>query len=570
MCGINVIMQEREIRNTRGNTTLKLQVFSLLAQCHLIEGNVEEAIDIFSRAVELTEKEDTSRLDKNSSRILKRWRAHMWFQILKAHAREIDKGSYEDGDNEDASKASLNALEKLDSLRNFLSYEEKTVLSLSHAVISMKQGDPDAADKRLTETATELGNAFKKNTSPMKIALESLRAHYYLLYALNAQLSGRAGQLASGGSYPAFEQFFKSMEKIDKMKEECSHFDGLGICDLQPPLDNSCASVLGEMLQASLLRISGRSGDAAVHLGQIEENLTSLADEVGLTNRDNSYGIHQQTIQKPVTQLQLLAYEYRCLASLVICDFQAAAKACLQAGALFKQHSESLHQHVGSFSLLLGQYFHSTKEYETALSLFESVIQSGPKPLRTMAVLCAALTDLHESNGLPTASMRMKDHELDSPSRLNSLPSHERSIAQMINGLILYRQGDSTGARLLLTKSLKQAHGMVGSGQFVGQVLNCLAPVQQERNDHPGALQMFESSATLLKSVKDLMSLVTTLKGMERLYQDMKDESKLASCRQYLDKKSGELITRLQVAYDTKDHKECISLANFMKNINPL
>jgi hypothetical protein len=187
-----------------------------------------------------------------------------------------------------------------------------------------------------------------------------------------------------------------------------------------------------------------------------------------------------------------------------------------------------------------------------------------------MAVLCAALTDLHESNGLPTASMRMKDHELDSPSRLNSLPSHERSIAQMINGLILYRQGDSTGARLLLTKSLKQAHGMVGSGQFVGQVLNCLAPVQQERNDHPGALQMFESSATLLKSVKDLMSLVTTLKGMERLYQDMKDESKLASCRQYLDKKSGELITRLQVAYDTKDHKECISLANFMKNINPL
>eukprot|EP00889_Picochlorum_renovo_P003485 jgi/Picre1/30515/NNA_005878.t1 len=220
----------------------------------------------------------------------------------------------------------------------------------------MKQGDPDAADKRLTETATELGNAFKKNTSPMKIALESLRAHYYLLYALNAQLSGRAGQLASGGSYPAFEQFFKSMEKIDKMKEECSHLDGLGICDLQPPLDNS-VRVLGEMLQTSLLRISGRSGDAAVHLGQIEENLTSLADEVGLTNRDNSYGIHQQTIQKPVIQLQLLAYEYRCLASLVICDFQAAAKACLQAGALFKHTQNHFISMWGHFLSYWGNTF---------------------------------------------------------------------------------------------------------------------------------------------------------------------------------------------------------------------
>lgn len=91
----------------------------------------------------------------------------------------------------------------------------------------------------------------------------------------------------------------------------------------------------------------------------------------------------------------------------------------------------------------------------------------------------------------------------------------------MINGLILYKEGDSTGSRLLLTKALKQAHGMVGSGQFVGQILNALAPVQKQRNDHAGALQMFESATTLLKSVKDLMSLVTTLIGMQKLYQEM-------------------------------------------------
>lgn len=91
----------------------------------------------------------------------------------------------------------------------------------------------------------------------------------------------------------------------------------------------------------------------------------------------------------------------------------------------------------------------------------------------------------------------------------------------MINGLILYKEGDSTGSRLLLTKALKQAHGMVGSGQFVGQILNALAPVQKQRNDHAGALQMFESATTLLKSVKDLMSLVTTLIGMQKLYSEM-------------------------------------------------
>jgi len=97
----------------------------------------------------------------------------------------------------------------------------------------------------------------------------------------------------------------------------------------------------------------------------------------------------------------------------------------------------------------------------------------------------------------------------------------------MINGLILYKEGDSTGSRLLLTKALKQAHGMVGSGQFVGQILNALAPVQKQRNDHAGALQMFESATTLLKSVKDLMSLVTTLIGMQKLYQEMNQPGKL-------------------------------------------
>ena len=99
-----------------------------------------------------------------------------------------------------------------------------------------------------------------------------------------------------------------------------------------------------------------------------------------------------------------------------------------------------------------------------------------------------------------------------------------RTAAQLVNGVLLCREGDSTGARLLLSKALKQAHGLVGSTQLVAQVLNALAPVQQERQDVAGAQKMFESATTLLKSIGDLPSLVTTLKGLCALHHATGDE----------------------------------------------
>ena len=92
---------------------------------------------------------------------------------------------------------------------------------------------------------------------------------------------------------------------------------------------------------------------------------------------------------------------------------------------------------------------------------------------------------------------------------------------------MLYQQNDVAGARLLLTKALKQAHGLIGSTQLVGQILNVLAPVQQERQDYSGAAQMFESATTLLKSVGDLPSLVTTLRGLHELHKQQGNEGNL-------------------------------------------
>lgn len=45
-----------------------------------------------------------------------------------------------------------------------------------------------------------------------------------------------------------------------------------------------------------------------------------------------------------------------------------------------------------------------------------------------------------------------------------------RAAAQFLHGIIVYQSGDSTGARMLLTKALKQAHTFIGSAQLVGQV----------------------------------------------------------------------------------------------------
>lgn len=500
--------------NNNNSSSLTCQILSLLGQC-------QDDIDVFKKGVQCVDS------NNSSSRLSKRWKAHFLFHVARCQVAENVDDESIDG-----------TLDSLDALSPSLSYEERTVLAMTRAVVDMKRQRPDAADRRLTETATELGNAFAKHGK--SVSLESLRAHYYLLYALNAQLSGRAGQLVSEGTYPVFDEFFKSIEKIDGERLE--------VGNVVPPLDNACASILGEMLQSNILRMSGHASDAALPL---EESLESL--------------LHSDAfLKKPVIQLQLLQMEYACLAALVMCDFQGAAKELGRAGALLEQHGDVLKPHVVSYCMLLGQYFHSTREYDTALALFNS-IAAVPNTNKTMAVLCAALTELHDEQSVAAAAMRMKESDLDGPSKLNSLPTHERSVAQMVNGLILCRQSDTTGARLLLTKALKQAHGMIGSGQFVGQILNCLAPVQQERQDHAGALQMFESSATLLKSVKDLMSLVTTLVGMEKLYEEMKNEDKAASCRQYLQKKAADLTSRLQVVYDSKAHKECIRLANVMQ-----
>ena len=537
-----LLSAERDLKSSHASTSSYLATLSMLGQVHLLLGDDASAVSAFQLgareaaagagatmgATTGAKMEATTGATMEATEAT-RWQAHFLLFLARVDPSEKRVGEH------------LRAAEalKIDDPVN------KTVLALSQAIVAMQRNDTELADQHLTTTATELGGALRRSSaaqSASKHCVESLRAHYYLLYALNAQLSGRTAQLASEGSYPAFDEFFKAVDRLDKMA------GNEGVADFETffsPLDDGELKACGDMMYENVLRMS----DGGVVPMETGERATTNATTASTTTG------HKKSVQQ---------LEYEAMRALAVCDFRQAAKTLVE--AVHADRANTMHDASAisksgfkpgfkwgskSLPLLIGEYFHSTREYDAALALLTGPLLSGDP----RAAPRAALVEL-ERNDVSAAASRMVAHKdaID----MDALPTHERAVVQMVNGLVLLRQDDTTGARLLLTKALKQAHGMVGSGQFVGQILNCLAPVQQLRHDHSGALQMLESAATLLKSAKDVMSLVTTLVCMEKLYLAMKQHDKAASCRQYLEKKNAELTKRLQLVHSTSEHKELV------------
>lgn len=209
-----------------------------------------------------------------------------------------------------------------------------------------------------------------------------------------------------------------------------------------------------------------------------------------------------------------------------------------------------------------GHYTHVTREYVNAADKFKLVEERGADRLQKMAVLGSVLSDMHNNGGAASSSSieTLEKHDLRSPESLQGLFVHERcvlsvyfgivsarlvlisgcmsyicrAVAQLVSGIILRQQGDATGARLLLTKALKQAHSVLGSSHMVAQVLNALAPVQQAKSDSDGAKQMLESAMTLAKTLGDLPTLITTLKRLAAIQKETDDTSKSAVCEKEL------------------------------------
>ena len=155
------------------------------------------------------------------------------------------------------------------------------------------------------------------------------------------------------------------------------------------------------------------------------------------------------------------------------------------------------------------------------------------------------------------------------PASLQGLPAQEKATAQLVNGMILRQQGDITGARYQLTKALKQAHSFIGCTQLVGQILNVLAPVQQERQDVSGAKQMFESATVLMKSINDLPCLLTALRGMHALHEQEGNKDVALKSQQYLDRKAADLANRLKEAKTSGEHVEVVKMAQWLLSVVP-
>lgn len=527
-----LLSAERDLTPSRasgaGSNANYLATLSLLGLVHLLLGDDAAAASAFQSGV----RESAAWKDKDVERGEQsdQWQGH--FLLFLARVEPNQKKV-----NDHLQRASV---------LNIDDPVYRTVLALSQAISAMQRDDTESADKHLMASANELSGALRSSSSSAassgstsKHFIESLRAHYYLLYALNAQLSGRTAQLASEGSYPAFEELFKAVDRLDKTSEVA----GREFESFFPPLDDVELKQCGEMMYSNVLRMSGDGGARYV---------AATGTNTSTGNRRNGSNMNHGNH----TSVQHL--EYEAMRSLAVCDFQQAAKILIHAvnedqctGRISgTKAAVGTTIHSKSLPLLIAHYFHSTREYDAAITLLGRSDDTRAAPR-------AALIEL-ERNDVNSAAARMM--ALKNAIDVDALPSHERAVVQMVNGLVLLRQDDATGARLLLTKALKQAHGMVGSGQFVGQILNCLAPVQQLRQDHAGALQMLESSATLLKSAKDLMSLVTTLAAMEKLYLAMKQDDKAASCRQYLERKNAELTKRLQLVYSDGAHRELVHL----------
>ena len=218
---------------------------------------------------------------------------------------------------------------------------------------------------------------------------------------------------------------------------------------------------------------------------------------------------------------------------------------------------------------MTGHYAHTLGEYNLAISLFGTVINSPTRHLHKLASLSAALSELQRSTTIDdseafSAAKAWLDAQNLSPTTLQNVATHEKATAQLINGIILLRKNDATGARLLLTKALKQAHGLIGSTQLVGQVLNVLAPVQKEREDLAGAKQMFDSSITLLKALGDLPSLVTALHGLHAVHEKEENEALATKSQQYLARKAADLDSRMTEVKSSAEHAQVVEMSQWL------
>lgn len=522
---------------------MKLEVIHCLIRCHACNGEYKDIEKLCKSGLVQCHP------DKSDREVYKRWR--IYFLLRLAQCRFISTGSVE---------KALATLEELDKIAE-RTKEEDAVAALARAICYFHSNALSEADSALSEmagiieAAQETENPHQENADSL---LNELQGLYFVMYTSVAQAMGRAGSLKVDADYPVFGHLQETL--ADRNLSNQDHESCW--------LSMASTSALGHMIHSAVLRSGGKGSAAAVQLGQAEEILDGALAQNGISWEKTEEDIPTSVLFKvrDVLQLRLVAMEHRALAALLSTDLSTAAEMILASFQALRRYPTILECRKPSVAMIMGQYAHTTCEFSLAISLFAAVASNVKSPaIQRLAASSAALSELQKSSGSESYHHAQKwlqfEQSTSSRHETDSIPTADRTAKQLVQGILLKEQGDIVGARVILTKALKYAHGMIGSMQLVGQVLNALAPVQQEKNDISGAQQMFQSAITLFKSLNDLPSLITTLYGLQGLYQYQKQADLVSKSQQYLSRKEQDLHLRLSNAQASTVHKELMTAA---------
>lgn len=534
-------MQERELRTVAGHLQLKREVIHCLIRCHICAGNFKEVVKLCSRALEQCSQE---RHDEDNLR----WQAYFIMQM--AQCKFAATGSVVEA---------LATLEKMNDISD-LRPEERCVAALGRAICHFHSNALSEADSALSEMAAIIEEAHKAELPLSDVSgnlLSELQGLYFVMYTIVAQSMGRAGSLKGDGDYPVFSHL---QEALTDVSESAS-----SPCWLSA----SAASALGHMIHSSVLRAAGKGSEAALQLGQAEEILDATLTHHGIVWEKTETDIAASMLirVRVLVLLRLVALEHRTLAALLSTDLSNAVTSILALSTALERYPSILRCRQPSIAMIIGQYAHITGEYEIAASLFGALaMNSCDSAMKRLAAASVALVELQRHSGKLALSEANKWLELEgsmdsAKAETHVLASADRMAMQLVRGIILKEQGDAIGARVILTKALKYAHGLIGSMQLVGQLLNALAPVQLEKNDVSGAQQMFQSAITLFKSINDLPSLITTLHGLHDLHQKQGKIELVSKSEQYLARKEQGMHERILKVRASEDHTNVMAAA---------
>lgn len=181
------ISQERELRSTRTHHTLQCQVYHNLLRCHRASNNIHQAIEAAKLGLAVCTSQQATKQKNIAS-----WRTYFYFRLAECTLESSGPS------------AALAVLDNIDA--SAISPIEQALLALSRAVAHFHAAAFDAADHQLTACATAIEAALVEDELRQQhngkdsdeIMIQSMRAQYFLLYAIVAQAVGRTGQLQQG------------------------------------------------------------------------------------------------------------------------------------------------------------------------------------------------------------------------------------------------------------------------------------------------------------------------------------------------------------------------------------